>query len=217
MSKFYKSLLTENLTYKILAVTLAVFLWFFVTFKGQTETSIDIPIEFKNVPSDMEILRQSIKKVSVSISARERIIRELTQNNVRVVIDLSNVKIGENSLPITRSSIKLPRGTDILRIEPSLVKVVMDKKVQKTVPIKPITTGQPEKGFVVASVTATPSSIVIEGPQKELEKIRNIKTEPVDIEGIRENLNIQVKIDTEGRIFRTDTDTINLSITLRRR
>lgn len=103
----------------------------FVTFKGQTETSIDIPIEFKNVPSDMEILRQSIKKVSVSISARERIIRELTQNNVRVVIDLSNVKIGENSLPITRSSIKLPRGTDILRIEPSLVKVVMDKRFRK--------------------------------------------------------------------------------------
>lgn len=217
MSKFYKSFLTENLTFKILSVTLAVFLWFFVTFKGQTETSIDIPIEFKNVPSDMEILRQSIKRVNVSISARERIIRELTQNNARVIIDLSNVKIGENSLPITRSSIRLPRGADILRIDPSSVKVVMDRKVQKTIPIKPVITGQPEKGFVVASITVNPPSIVIEGPQKELEKIRTIKTESVDIEGIRENLNIQVKIDTEGRIFRTETDTVNLSITLRRK
>lgn len=217
MSRQMWSLLTENLTFKVLSVTIALFLWFFVTFKGHTETSVEIPIEFKNVPSDMEILKQSQKKVTVSISARERILKELSQNNVRVVIDLSNAKLGENSIPITRSSIKLPRGTDILRIEPSLVKVVVDRKVQKNVSVKPILVGKPDRAYTVASVTVTPPSILIEGPQREIDRIRNLRTEPVDIDGIKENLNVQVRIDTEGRIFRAEVDTVNLSVMLRRK
>lgn len=216
MNKIFRKILTENLTFKIISIALAVFLWFFVTFKGQTETTIEIPIEFKNIPSDMEILKQSIRKVNVAISARDRIIRELTQNNVRVLIDLSNVKLGENSIPITKSSIKLPRGTDVLRIEPSVVKVQIDKKVQKNVPIKAIIVGKPEKGFTIGSINIFPSSINIEGPQKELERIRTLRTEPIDIEGIKNNLNIQVKVDTEGKIFRAEKDTVNVEIKLRR-
>ncbi len=216
MNKFFKSLISENLTIKIISVALAIFLWFFVTFRGQTETSFEIPLEFKNTPSDMEILKQSVKKITVSISARERILREIAQNDIRVIVDISNVKLGENSIPITKSSVKLPRGVEILRIDPSVVRLQIDKKEQKTVPVKALIVGTPEKGFVINSVELNPSSITIEGAKKELDRIRIIKTEPIDIEGIRDNLTIQAKIDPEGKIFRTEKDTINVTIKLRR-
>ncbi|MCX8033741.1 MAG: CdaR family protein [Thermodesulfovibrio sp.] len=217
MKKIFKNILTENLTIKIISAALAVFLWFFVTFKGQTETSLEIPLEFKNTPSEMEILKQSVKKISVSISARERILREITQNDIRVIVDLSNVKLGENSIPITKSSVKLPRGIDILRIDPSVVKVYLDKKEQKTVPIKAVIVGSPQKGFVVSSVELNPPSISIEGAKREIDRIRIIKTEPIDIEDIKNNLTIQAKIDPEGKIFRTDKDTVYVTIKLRRK
>ncbi len=217
MNKFFHKAPVENLTIKIISVALAVFLWFFVTFKGQTETSLEIPIEFKNTPSDMEIFKQSIKKISVYISARERVLKEITQNDIRVVLDISNVKFGENSIPITKSSIKLPRGIEILRIEPSTVKLYVDKKEEKTVPVKPVVIGKPEKGFNLETVEVNPPNLHIEGAKRELDGIRVIKTEPIDIEGINENITVQVKIDPQGKIFRTDKDMVNVNIKLRRK
>jgi YbbR domain-containing protein len=217
VKKFFENLITENLTFKLISIVLAVFLWFFVTFKGQTETYVEVPIEFKGVPVGMEILKQNVKKINISISARERIIREIAQNNIRVIIDLSNAKLGENSMPITKSSIKIPRGAEILRIEPSIVKVYLDKKTQKMVPVRAVIVGNPEKGFIIRSIELDPSKINIEGAKKELDRIQIIKTEPIDIEGIKENISIQAKIDPEGKIFRSDKDTINVKIEIRRR
>jgi len=45
---------------KVLSVALAMSLWFFVTYRGQSEMAIDIPLEFKDVPKGLEILRQNI-------------------------------------------------------------------------------------------------------------------------------------------------------------
>lgn len=217
MNRVFKKLITENITFKLISIALAIFLWFFVTFKGQTETSVEVPIEFKSTPAEMEILKQSVKKVTVTISARERILKELIQKNIRVVIDLSNVKLGENSIPITKSSVKLPRGIEILKIEPSQIKIYMDEKTQKIVPIRVVLSGKPAKDFYIASVSSDPSSIKIEGAKKELNRIRVIKTEPIDIEGLSEDLKIQAKIDPEGKIFRTDQDTVYINVKLLRR
>ncbi|MCS7215354.1 MAG: CdaR family protein [Thermodesulfovibrio sp.] len=217
MNKVFKKLLTENLTFKLISIALAIFLWFFVTFRGQTETSVEVPVEFKNTPSGMEILKQSVRKITIAVSARERIFKELTQNNVRVVIDLSNVKLGENLIPVTKSSVKIPRGIEILRIEPSQIKIYMDEKSQKLVPVKVILTGTPAKGFNIVSVTSEPSTIKIEGAKRELEKIRSIKTEPIDIDGANEDLTIGAKIDPGGRIFRTERDTVYVTVKLSRR
>lgn len=217
MNRIFKNILTENLTIKIISIALALFLWFFVTFKGQTETSLDIPLEFKNTPSDMEVFKQSAKKISVSISARERILKEISQNDIRVVVDISNVKLGENSIPITKSSIKLPRGIEILRIDPSTVKLLVDKKEQKTIPVRPVITGKPEKGFIISAVEVNPPLIKIEGAQKELDRIRLIKTEPIDIEGISESITVQAKIDPEGKIFRIDKDIVYVKVKVRRK
>ncbi len=53
--------------------------------------------------------------------------------------------------------------------------------------------------------------------KKELNRIRVIKTEPIDIEGLSEDLKIQAKIDPEGKIFRTDQDTVYINVKLLRR
>ncbi len=47
MRKFF----LENLGLKTAAVLLSMVLWIFVTSRGQSEISIDVPLEFKNIPS----------------------------------------------------------------------------------------------------------------------------------------------------------------------
>ena len=67
-----KKLFTENLGLKISAVLISVFLWFFVTSRGQSEITLDIPLEFKNIPADIGLVNTSVKTVSVTVRGHER-------------------------------------------------------------------------------------------------------------------------------------------------
>ena len=48
-----KKLFLENIGLKIASVLLSIFLWVFVTSRGLSEMSLDIPLEFKNVPAGL--------------------------------------------------------------------------------------------------------------------------------------------------------------------
>jgi len=93
----------------------------------------------------------------------------------------------------------------------------MDQKSHKVVPVRVVLLGNPAKGFSIVSVTSNPANLKIEGAKKELDRIRAIKTEPVDIEGINEDLRVQVKIDPEGRIFRTEKDIVEVNVAVKRK
>jgi hypothetical protein len=56
-----KNPLFENFGLKISAVLIAVFLWFFVTSRGQSEISLEAPIEFKDIPVDLGISSSSAR------------------------------------------------------------------------------------------------------------------------------------------------------------
>ena len=92
-----KKLLTENIGLKISAVLISVFLWFFVTSRGQSEIAFDIPLEFKNIPADIGIVNASVKTVSVTVRGHERPMKNLKVSDVKVYVDLGKAKKGDGS------------------------------------------------------------------------------------------------------------------------
>ena len=64
-----KKLFFENLGLKIASVLLAIVMWIFVTSRGQSEMSIDVPLEFKNIPAGIELVSYNVKTVSLNIIA----------------------------------------------------------------------------------------------------------------------------------------------------
>src|SRR3990172_1352110 len=101
-----KKLFTENLGLKISAVLISVFLWFFVTSRGQSEISFEVPLEFKNIPADIGIVNTSVKTVSVTVRGHERPMKNLKASDVRVYVDLSKAKKGEEVFYVNKENIK---------------------------------------------------------------------------------------------------------------
>ncbi len=89
-----KKLVTENLGLKISAVLISVFLWFFVTSRGQSEITLEAPLEFKNMPADIGIVNTSIKTVSVTVRGHEKPMKNLKAADVRAYVDLGKAKKG---------------------------------------------------------------------------------------------------------------------------
>lgn len=207
----------SNIGLKILSVALAISLWFFVTYRGQSEMAIDAHLEFKNVPEGLEILRQDIKKVSLNIRGHERLLNALMPTDARIVVDMSNAKKGEVVYYFDKDNVIIPRTIKVQRIEPVSVRVAMDKSISKTVPVRVAVVGTPERGYRVKSIAVNPSSIEIEGAKTELARIAFLRTEPVDITGIDADVVQNVKLHTGGMNIRTKVPEVTVTIRITKR
>src|SRR5208337_670115 len=113
-----KKILFSNPGIKILSVVLAISMWIFVTYRGQSEMAVDAPIAFKNVPKGLELLRESAKTATLNLRGHERLLKSLRPMDISVVIDLSNAKRGETTYYLDKNAVIVPGTVDILRVEP---------------------------------------------------------------------------------------------------
>jgi YbbR domain-containing protein len=212
-----KKLLTENIGLKISAVLISVFLWFFVTSRGQSEIAFDIPLEFKNIPSDIGIVNASVKTVSITVRGHERPMKNLKVADVRVYVDLSKAKKGTEVFYINKDDIKLPYALSVMNISPSTVKVKLDETISRTFPVNPVLTGEPRNGYFVSSIKVEPKSVVIKGLKSDVLRLHILKTEPIYIADSISTMIQEVNIDTGGVNVTQDVETVKVTINISRR
>lgn len=212
-----KKIILENLGLKLTAVFLSIVLWIFVTSRGQSEISFDVPIEFKDIPLGLEIVNHSVKVISLNMRGQERLLKNTKPADISVSLDLSKAKKGESTYYVHREDIRLPHAITVTNINPSNVKVTTEETVKKTVKVIPLVTGEPEKGFSVKSVAVIPRTVEIDGIRPEIARINALKTEPLDVTGMNETFTQDLKLDLTGRIVRTKTATVTVQVVIEAR
>lgn len=209
-----RSLIFGNLGLKISAVLISVFLWLFITWKGQSEMAFEAPVEFKNVPVNLGLVNSANIKVNVTIKGQERLMKNVRTSDIRVPLDMGKAKKGEGIYYINKNDIKLPYAMSVISINPSSLKIMLDETVAKTVAVTPYINGSPQKGFYVKSVTVEPKSIKIYGLRSELRKIAELSTEPIDISGLAEDIVQELKVDIAGSSIKSDVNSVKVKIVI---
>jgi YbbR domain-containing protein len=212
-----KALIVENLGVKITSLIFAIILWFFVMSRGRTEISFEAPLEFRNIPQNLELVGETIKSVDVWVEGQESTLRRLKGNEVKTTIDLSDAKEGESTYYIGQERIKAPFNLKVVRVNPTSIKVRLDRVITKTVEVKPTLVGKPAPGFRLKRVEINPPSVRVEGAKREVEFLRFLKTEPIDITGTYESFTYDGKIDTSGKNIRVqDKDALEVKVFIAR-
>jgi YbbR domain-containing protein len=207
-----RKLLSENLGLKISAVLLSSLLWFFVTSRGQSEMSLEITPEFKNVPAALGIVNNSVKTVVVTIRGQERLMKNVKPSDVRVFVDLGKAKKGEGTYFLNTNDIKLPYAMTVTNVSPISLRIRLDETISKAVTVVPAITGAPEKGFYVKSVVVEPRSVVIQGLKNEVRKTNELRTEALDISGLKETTTQELNIDTSGINVKTEVNAVKVIV-----
>ena len=211
-----RKLLFENFGLKITATLLSILLWLVASSRGLSEIALDVPLEFKDIPPGLELMNHSIKVVGVNIKGQERIIRTIRSSDIRAFVDLSKAKKGESIYSINKNNIKLPPGVTATNITPSYVKVSIEESVTKTVEVRPIIVGIPGSGFYIKLISVFPKRVIIDGARSRVNVVDTIKTEPLDITGIRETVSRDLELDTTGTNIRTRTKDVTVKIVIAR-
>lgn len=207
--------LTKNIGLKLASLILAIALWFFVILSGRSGIFMDIPIMYINVPQEFEVV-DFPKTVSVNIEGQERLLKNLKQNEINAVINLSDAKAGKSFYTLTHENIKRPQTLEITSIEPQTISITIEKLLKKTVSVQPAVVGVPEHGFVIVEIKVTPEEIVIEGPRNIISKIYNVKTEPIDITGLKNNVQFKAKINMTNSTIRVPEQKVDVNIFVKR-
>ncbi len=206
--------LFENLTLKLVALILAIIIWFFVVGEKRSEVRLTVPLELRNLPERLEITQQSVTQVEVAVRGFSSVVKQLTPADIDVHIDLSNVREGTTSFALSPDDILVPVGTTVIQVSPSEVNISLDTTNIKTVPVKPITRGIPTEGYILGEVTAEPKVVTITGVQQVLKAITKVETEAVVVDNVAQDLVKKVKIKPPNgiRIEKEEEKIVSVSV-----
>jgi YbbR domain-containing protein len=172
----------HNWYLKLASLCLATLLWAAVSNEASSEIGLEVPIEYRNVPAQMEITGDMTNTVQVRLRGSANVIKGITARDIATTIDLNNMRTGEKVVALSPHNVEAPFGADVIRVSPSSVRFTLERTVMKNVPIVPIILGQPAEGYEVGRVLLSPSAVQIEGPESRLNSLSSIATVPIRIE-----------------------------------
>ncbi len=212
-----RKLLMEHWSIKLLSLGLSLTLWFYVTSKGKTEMTLNVPLELRNIPQALAIVGDVAGALDVRIQGQERVLRDITiGKKVFGVIDLSLCRAGENVVPISPDDIRRPSGVTVMHLSLSETRVRLEPLVRRSVRLKPVLHGTPASGVHVAAVTVSPAKITVEGPSSIIQTLDVLQTMPIDIQGAGDSMTVDPKIDYQGKSVKILEKNIAVRIAMER-
>lgn len=187
MISFLRRYVFHNFGLKVLSLVLATGLWFMISRDEQpAEVAVRAPIVFKNSPSDLVISSESVPETQIRVRGPERVVRQLTSNEVQAEIDLSGIKPEEHTFDLTPPQVRHPREIQVMQVVPGQMHLAFDTRLTRDVEIHPnILPGNLADGEQVVKWTVDPPRVTISGPRHHVERIEAAKTDPIDPTGVR--------------------------------
>lgn len=194
------SRLTSNLGLKLLAVVIAVFLWWVAHGTSSVERGYDLPVVFRGVPEDLVITDQTGDVVNVRVLGSRAALRNLGDERLEYVVDVSGAKPGKADFEVDAAAIEMgvPRGARIVSRSPAQLGVTFEKKGSKSVPVRAELEGKPAEGYAVAGVDVEPARVRVTGARKEVQRLSEVVTESIDLSGLTQTTEKEVRVSTFG-------------------
>jgi YbbR domain-containing protein len=168
--------ITNNWHLKIVALVLAVMLWMAVANQASSEIGLEVPLEYRNIPRQLEITGDMTNTVEVRLRGSSSLIKDITAKDVSTTIDLGKMTRGEKIVPLSPQNVQAPFGAEVIRVNPSSVRFSLERTITKTIPVMPTITGQLPDGYEIGKVEVRPPEVEIEGPESRVNTLSSIAT-----------------------------------------
>lgn len=186
---------------KIVALVLGILLWVIVNLEegtapgatplGEREEKIyNVSITPKYDESKYYIQSIEPSEVMVSLRGKESALRKVTSGSYKVELDLTSVGKGEFILPL--QPIDFPSAVKV-EIVPQSVKVVLEERERKEMPVIIQLMGNPAEDFKAGQPIINPSRVHITMPSSRLGDVASVRAD-VSIEGARTSVVRKVKL-----------------------
>ena len=186
----------RNVGQKLLAMGLAFVLWLAIAGEPIVERSLRVPLEFQNVPSDIELVGEPPTTVEVRVRGASTALTRLAPGAVVAVLDLKEARPGRRLFHLEPEAVRAPFGIEVAHVLPVTIPVLLERTGARVVPVLPSVEGNPAPGYVLGRITSDPATVEVLGPESQLRRRGEAITEPVSVERqssvVRETVRIGV-------------------------
>lgn len=195
-----KLLNKQDLQYMLLAFLAAVVLWGFVVYEQNTQTVQDfssVSVELRGLDvleeRGLTIISGQNTKITVRVQGLYSQIAYFDVNETTASVDVSYIT-EPGTYRVSRISVSLPessngvsmRNVELISTRPTQFEVVVDRVVEKEVPLRADVVGTAAEGYVYDTPVFNQETILVSGPESVVETIE-YAIFPIEIEGIDED------------------------------
>ncbi len=174
-----KNLLFKNFGKKALSLIFAVALWFAANIEEDIEKGVLVSINYSNLPSNLIITNNPSETLSLRVRGPRGQLAAPSIKNLSINLDLSQKKPGKSTFDIHTDQMDLPRAVTVVGISPSVIEIEADTVLEKKAKVKPVV-GEPDEGYEIVEVEASPSEVTIKGPKGTVSNITEVPTDRIN-------------------------------------
>ena len=209
------SRLSENWILKLLSLTFALVLWFFVMGERRQEIGFSVPLKLENIPQTLMVANEVPNLVDVRISGPRTLLMNLSPQDISISVDLKDLKPGLTSFKRLDEKLNIPSALKVTRLSPSFVDVKLERIKEKQVPVVISVEGEPAAGFRLVETKLSPAKVVVVGAEGELKDIREVPTEAVSLTDVTESFSLMVPLNFQGKYSRLkEQEAIEVQVTI---
>lgn len=191
-----KDLLTRNGLLKLLSFVLAVVLWITLIPEEKTfgERTLAVPLETRNIPPDMELVEKAVSIVDVTVQATNRLLGQITANDLTAVLDLKNAAAGQEDYALDASMVVVPPNVKAVRVYPTKAPIKLELASEIEMAVAVSIQGRVKEGYRIESYEVAPSKVKVRGPASKFRPRDGLRTGPVIVDGLAESFEIETDI-----------------------
>ena len=139
--------LKRNRLLKLFSILLAIALWFTVSGEERTETTVNMALDLVNLHKNLMATNEVPPAIQVRVVGPRSIVNNLSQTRLTQTLDLHGYKSGRHTFSLGPNSLSLPRGVQVVRIQPNPITLTLAATITRTLPIKPVLENNPAEGY----------------------------------------------------------------------
>ncbi len=187
-----KGFLVGNIRVKLMALAMAVALWFFAV-NRYTEVITEVVDVEISMPAGFTMLNQSAANVIISLKGPQELIDQVSgliaENKIKARCRIPYNTQGtddlvKESIALSRENLNLPDSIRVESIYPEKIEVELSRLEKKRLKVVIVKEGQPAPGFIVKNEFIYPSDVEVVGPANILKSVTQINTALIDINGV---------------------------------
>ncbi len=181
---FFRKYVLKNLPFKLVSLAIAIMLWWVVGRDSTIEIPMTVPLEFQHAPNNLEITSDYPFQVQVTVRGPEHLLQEMRPSQVHAFVDLEGAEPGERTYDMTTNQVRTPHNVKVVQVVPAQFRISFDPRATRTVPVQPRVIGTLLGGYEMRKPVAQPASVTIVGPERRVNTIESVMTDPVDATGV---------------------------------
>lgn len=177
-----KSVLLDNLGWKLLSLALAFLLWLTFVSTPEVATSVSVVVEFQDIPTGLEIVSALPERVQLQVQGSATKLDAFDLSRMAVVLNLRDVHgPGERTYTLDYHTVRLPFGVRLIRAVPGQLHLVFERRTSREVPVRVRFSRPLPHPYRMGHQEVQPPRLTILGPESRVREVEFAETDPIEL------------------------------------